>query len=159
MSRAERLRQMHERRLLWKPVPRCVTCGRIMTALSDDGVADSCERCFTLRGKVVADTSASVAAAFQAAVEDADCLVEQTRAAPSIWDARLRPGQVTVRIVSGSARGARGWSVLRLTPSFGSDVEVFALASSAIGEAVRVVNGHREVPAGGQRKSPPWVWL
>ena len=31
MSRTERLRHMHERRLLWKPVPHCDTCGRALT--------------------------------------------------------------------------------------------------------------------------------
>jgi hypothetical protein len=129
---------MHERRLRWKPVPRCVECGRVLTALSDEGVA-ACERCLTIRGEIVPDTPAKVAAAFQAAVVDADRLVLQTRAVASIWDVRLGPGPVNARIVSGSARGSRGWSVLRLTPSFGADVEVFALATSAIGEAVRVV--------------------
>ena len=52
---------------------------------------------------------------------------------------RLRPGTVETRIVSSSARGQRGWSVLRLTPAFGADVEIYSLASSAIAEAVRVV--------------------
>jgi hypothetical protein len=41
--------------------------------------------------------------------------------------------------VSASARGQRGWSVLRLTPSFGADVELFGSARSAVGQCVRVV--------------------
>jgi hypothetical protein len=94
----------------------------------------------TMAGDVVADTSATVAATFAAAVADPDQLVERTRAVPSIWDARLRPGSVTARIASGSVRGQqRGWSVLRLAPAFGADTERFALAESAVGEAVRVV--------------------
>ena len=138
MSRTERLRHMHERRLLWKPVPHCDTCGRALTAVSDMGTAP-CERCLTVAGEVVADTPALVAAAFQAASLDPDLLVEQTRTVPSIWDVRLRTGTVETRVVSSSARGQRGWAVLRLTPAFGADVEVYALASSAIAEAVRVV--------------------
>jgi hypothetical protein len=88
---------------------------------------------------MVADGEAAVAATFAAAAADPQLLVEQTRAIPSIWDARLRPGAVTVRIASVTARGQRGWSVLRLAPAFGADSERFASASSAVGEAVRVV--------------------
>jgi hypothetical protein len=138
MSRNDRLKQMHERRLLWKPIPRCAHCGRALTAMVIGSAP--CERCMTVAGDLVADTSATVAATFAAAVSDPDALVERTRAAPSIWDARLRPGGVTARIASGSVRGQqRGWSVLRLAPTFGADTERFALAASAVGEAVRVV--------------------
>jgi hypothetical protein len=137
-SRNERLKQMHERRLLWKPIPRCAECGRTLTAMVIGSAP--CERCLTVAGDVVADTTASVAAAFAAAVSDPQQLVERTRAIPSIWDARLRPGGVTARIASGSVRGQqRGWSVLRLAPAFGADTERFALAESAVGEGVRVV--------------------
>ncbi len=136
-SRTERLRQMHERRLLWKPIPRCAECGRALTTVVEGRAP--CERCLTVAGTVVADTSAAVAATFAAAVADPELLVEQTRAIPSIWDARLRPGGVTVRVASGSARGQRGWSVLSLAPAFGADTERFAVAASAVGEAVRVV--------------------
>ena len=137
MSRNERLKQMHERRLLWKPIPRCAECGRALTAVVD-GPAP-CECCLTLAGTMVADGEAAVAATFAAAAADPQLLVEQTRAIPSIWDARLRPGAVTVRVASGTARGQRGWSVLRLAPAFGADSERFASATSAVGEAVRVV--------------------
>jgi hypothetical protein len=137
MSRNERLKQMHERRLLWKPIPRCAECGRALTAVLD-GPAP-CERCLTVAGTMVADTTAAVGVTFAAAVADPGRLVEQTRAIPSIWDARLRPGGVTVRVASGSAPGQRGWSVLRLAPAFGGDTERFAVAASAVGEAVRVV--------------------
>jgi hypothetical protein len=136
-SRNERLKQMHERRLLWKPIPRCAQCGRALTAVVE-GPAP-CERCLTVAGTMVADTAAAVAATFAAAVADPELLVEQTRAIPSIWDARLRPGGVTLRVASGSAQGQRGWSVLRLAPAFGADTERFAVAASAVGEAVRVV--------------------
>jgi hypothetical protein len=137
MSRNERLKLMHERRLLWKPIPRCAQCGRALTAVVD-GPAP-CERCLTVAGTIVADTATAVAAAFAAAVADPQRLVEQTRAIPSIWDARLRPGGVAVRVASGTARGQRGWSVLRLAPAFGADTERYASAASAVGEAVRVV--------------------
>jgi hypothetical protein len=90
-------------------------------------------------GAFVADTAAAVAATFAAAVADPEGLVERTRAIPSIWDPRLRPGGVPVRVASGTARGQRGWSVLRLSPAFGADAERFASAAPAVGEAVRVV--------------------
>jgi hypothetical protein len=138
MNRSERLKQMHERRLLWKPIPRCARCGRALTAMVIGSAP--CERCLTVAGDLVADSCATVAATFGAAVSDPDLLVERTRAIPSIWDPRLRPGRVTARIVSGSVRGQqRGWSVLRLAPAFGADTERFALAASAVGEGVRVV--------------------
>jgi hypothetical protein len=138
MSRTERLREMHERRRLWTPVPRCVQCRRTLSAVVLDGVAP-CERCLTVSGEMVPDSTPVVTAAFRAAVHDADGLARETRACPSIWDARLRPVPVQALLVSSAARGRRGWSVLRLTPSFGADVELFALAATAIGEAVRVV--------------------
>ena len=107
---------MHERRLLWAPVPRCPRCGRILATLVP-GIDVSCERCLTVKGDITPDTPAMVTTAFQ----------------------RLGEGQVNAHVVSSSARGQRGWSVLRITPSFGADVELFALAGSAIPEAVRVV--------------------
>ncbi len=137
MSRNERLKQMHERRLLWKPIPRCAECGRALTAVVDGPTP--CERCLTVDGTMVADTPAAVAATFTAAIADPQLLVDQTRAIPSIWDARLRPGGVTLRVASGTARGQRGWAVIRLAPAFGADSERFASAASAVGEAVRVV--------------------
>jgi hypothetical protein len=129
---------MHERRLLWAPVPRCPRCGRILATLVP-GIDASCERCLTVKGDLTPDTPAMVTTAFQAAVAHTEDLVEQTRASASIWDGRLGEGQVNAHVVSSSARGQRGWSVLRITPSFGADVELFALAGSAIPEAVRVV--------------------
>jgi hypothetical protein len=69
MSRAERLRHMHERRRLWRQVPRCVECGRVLSAVVVDGMA-SCERCLTMRGELVADSVALVSAAFQVAAAD-----------------------------------------------------------------------------------------
>jgi hypothetical protein len=110
----------------------------VLSAVVSDGVAP-CEGCLTRRGEVAADSASTVTAAFQIAAADDVVLVQQTRAVPSIWDDRLRPVPVHARIVSSSARGQRGWAVLRLTPSFGADVEQFALAKSAVGEGVRVV--------------------
>ena len=106
MSRNERLKQMHERRFRWKAIPRCAECGRTLTAIVDG--ASPCEHCLTVAGTIVADTSAVVAAAFAAAMADPERLVEQTLAIPSIWDARLRPGEVTLRVVSGTARRGSG---------------------------------------------------
>ena len=137
ISRNERLKQMHERRFLWKPIPRCVECGRTLTVIVDG--ASPCEQCLTVAGTMVADTSAAVAAAFAAAVADPERLVEQTLAIPSIWDARLRPGEVNLRVASGTARGQRGWAVLRLAPAFGAENERYASVASAVGEGVRVV--------------------
>ena len=138
MSRTERLRLMHERRALWQPIPRCASCGRVLSLVTPDGVAP-CERCLTIEGVVTADSAAAVTLAFQAAVQGIEQLVEQVRAERSIWDARLRDRQVAARVVSSAARGQKGWSVLRLAPSFGVEVEPYALTSSAIGTAVRVV--------------------
>ena len=138
MSRTERLRLMHERRALWQPIPRCTTCGRVLSVLNVDGNSP-CERCLTIAGVVTADSPATVTSAFQAAVRDIGEVVEQTRAVRSIWDPRLRDREISARVVSTSARGQKGWSVLRLAPTFGERVEPFALTSSAIGMAVRVV--------------------
>src|SRR5829696_5490747 len=132
MSRTERLRHMHERRLLWQPIPRCASCGRVLSVLTADGVSP-CERCLTADGVLTVDSPATVTAAFQTAVADIEQVVERIRAERSIWDSRLRDCDISARVVSGSARGQRGWSVLRLTPSFGADVELFALVNSAIG--------------------------
>jgi hypothetical protein len=129
---------MHERRALWQPIPRCTRCRRILVVLGR-GTEVSCERCLTVKGELTPDTPAMVTAAFQAAVARIDELAEETRAVPSIWDSRLSDGQVSAHVVSSSARGQRSWSVLRLAPSFGADVEVYSLADSAIAEAVRVV--------------------
>lgn len=129
---------MHERRATWQPVPRCPRCKRILVTLSS-GNGVQCERCLTVKGDITPDTPAMVTAAFQAAVARPDDLAVQTRAVGSIWDARLGEGNVVAHVVSSSARGQRSWSVLRLSPSFGADAEVFALADSAIAEAVRVV--------------------
>jgi hypothetical protein len=108
MSRDDRLRLMHERRLVWTPTPRCPECGRAVTAMVVGSVP--CERCLTVAGDMVADTSATVTATSAAAVSDPDLLVERTRAIPSIWNARLRPGGVTARIASGSVQSQpRGW--------------------------------------------------
>jgi len=130
---------MHERRLSWQPVPRCTRCGRILATVSAGPADAACERCLTVKGDLTPDTPAMVTAAFQAAVAKSEDLVAQVREAPSIWDARLGDGQIATHVVSSSARGQRSWSVLRITPSFGADVEVFALADSAIAQAVRVV--------------------
>jgi hypothetical protein len=129
---------MHERRLQWQPVPRCARCGRILV-VPGAGSDGSCERCRTVKGELTADTPAVVTTAFQAAVARTDELVGTVRAAASIWDSRLGDGQVSAHVVSSSARGQRSWSVLRLSPSFGADAEVYALAESAIAEAIRVV--------------------
>jgi hypothetical protein len=129
---------MHERRLLWQPIPRCTRCRRILVVLGG-GTEVACERCLTVKGDLTPDTPTMVTAAFQAAVARIDELAQETRSLPSIWDARLGDGQVAAHVVSSSARGQRGWSVLRLAPSFGADAEVYALAESAIAEAVRVV--------------------
>jgi hypothetical protein len=137
MSRTDRLRHMHERRLSWQPIPRC-SCGRVLSALSKEGVGP-CERCLTLCGDLQVDTKAVVTAAFQNAVRDRTQLVERALAAPSIWDARLQPAELAAHVVSSSALGQRGWWALRVTPSFGADVERFALVDSALGESVRVV--------------------
>jgi len=99
----------------------------------------ACERCLTVKGDLTPDTPAMVTAAFQAAVARIDGLAEETRAVATIWDTRLSDGQVAAHVVSSSARGQRGWSVLRVAPSFGADAELYALADSAIAEAVRVV--------------------
>jgi hypothetical protein len=139
MSRTERMRHMHERRLLWRPIPRCTTCDRILSVLTDDGVASACERCSTVSGDLTADTPATVGAVFRTAVDDVGRVVEQVRAESSIWDSRLRDRELSARIVSAAARGQRGWAVLRLTPGFGGQVQLFAKASSAVGESVRVV--------------------
>ena len=138
MSRTERLRHMHERRALWQPIPRCVSCGRILSTLPVDGVSP-CERCLAVDGMLQADSPAAVTAAFRSAAEHIEELVEETRAELSIWDHRLRDRDLSARVVSSSARGQRGWSVLRVAPSFGAKVELFALANSAIGTGVRVV--------------------
>jgi hypothetical protein len=110
----------------------------VLSALSKDGAAP-CERCLTLGGDLEVDTTAVVTAAFQQAVRDRAHLVEQALAAPSIWDARLQPAELTAHVVSSSALGQRGWWALRVTPSFGADVERFALVDSALAESVRVV--------------------
>jgi hypothetical protein len=138
MSRTDRLRDMHERRLQWQPIPRCARCRRILVMLGS-GREVPCERCLTVSGELTPDTPAMVTAAFQGAVARIDDLAEETRAIPSIWDARLGDGQVAAHVVSSAARGQRSWSVLRLAPSFGADAEVYALAESAIAEGVRVV--------------------
>jgi hypothetical protein len=138
MSRTERLRLMHERRALWQPIPRCATCGRVLSVLTPDGDSP-CERCLTIAGVVTADSPAVVTSVFQAAVRGIEEMVEQTRAERSIWDPRLQDREISARVVSSSARGQKGWSVLQLAPTFGEKVERFALTSSAIAMAVRVV--------------------
>jgi hypothetical protein len=137
MSRTERLRHMHERRLSWQPIPRC-SCGRVLSALGTAGVGP-CERCLTVQGDLQVDTKEAVTAAFQRAVQDGTELVEHALAAPSIWDGRLQRAEISAHVVSSSAPGQRGWWALRVTPSFGADAERFALVDSAMGESVRVV--------------------
>lgn len=129
---------MHERRALWQPIPRCVTCGRILSILPVDGVSP-CERCLSVDGVLHADSPGVVTAAFHSSAQHIDELVDETRAEASIWDHRLRDRRLSARVVSSAARGQRGWSVLRVAPSFGAKVEQFALANSAIGTGVRVV--------------------
>jgi hypothetical protein len=107
--------------------------------LTEEGVVSACERCSTLSGALKPDTPAVVGVVFRMAADDIGRAVEQTRAESSIWDARLRDREILARIVSASARGQRGWSVLRLTPSFGAQVELFVSARSAVGQSVRVV--------------------
>jgi hypothetical protein len=128
MSRADRLKAMHERRRRWRPIPRCRVCDRVLAVRRPDG-SSPCERCLTVGGDIVADTPAAVVAAFQAAVD----------ATASVWDPRLLPKEISVRVASGTARPPRGWAVLRLMPAFGLDLEKFALVESATNEAVRVV--------------------
>src|SRR5205085_8376299 len=98
-----------------------------------------CERCLTIRGELAVDTPPVVTAAFQHAARDGSQLVEHTLAAPSIWDSRLRPTEVSAHVVSSSAPGQRGWWALRVTPSFGADAERFALVESALAESVRII--------------------
>ena len=138
MSRAERLRDMIERRRQWQTVPHC-SCGRVLPLLGKDGLAP-CERCLTLSGDVTVDAPAAVTTAFQRAVRmSSEELIDEALAMPSIWDERLSARPLTARVVSASANGQRGWWVLRLTPSFGADAERFSLATSAVHESVRVV--------------------
>jgi hypothetical protein len=98
-----------------------------------------CERCLTLRGDLQVDTKAVVTAAFQDAVRDRTLMVDRALAVPSIWDARLQRAELAAHVVSSSAPGQRGWWALRVTPSFGADVERFALVDSALAETVRIV--------------------
>jgi hypothetical protein len=137
MSRTERVRHMHERRVRWQPIPRCAPCGRALSVLTLDGVSPY-ERS-TVDGVLSADSPVTVTAAFHTAARGIEQRVEQIRPEPSIWDLRLRDYDISALVVAASARGQRGWSVLRLTPSFGARVELFALARSAIGSGVRVV--------------------
>jgi hypothetical protein len=138
MSRTDRLKAMHDRRLRWQPIPRCRVCGRVLAVRQPDGSAP-CERCLTVDGEIVADTTAAVAAAFEAAAADPEALTAHVRSSTSVWDARLQAKVVSCRVASGTGRRARGWAVLRVTPGFGLDVERFALVESATAEAVRVV--------------------
>ena len=137
MSRTERLKSMHERRMSWQPIPHC-SCGRVLSSLTKDGVGQ-CERCLTIGGDLQVDSSAVVTAAFQHAIGNPAELVEHALAAPSIWDPRLHRGDVSARVVSTSARGQRGWWALRVMPSFGADAERFALVASALDESVHVI--------------------
>jgi hypothetical protein len=138
MSRADRLKAMHERRRRWRPIPRCRVCDRVLAVRRPDG-SSPCERCLTVGGDIVADTPAAVVAAFQAAVDAPAELTARVRATASVWDPRLLPKEISVRVASGTARPPRGWAVLRLMPAFGLDLEKFALVESATNEAVRVV--------------------
>lgn len=137
VTRTDRLKRMHERRLSWQPIPRC-SCGRVLSSLNKNGVAP-CERCLTIGGDLVVDTTAVVTAAFQLASHDGAQLVQDALVEPSIWDDRLRRMELSARVVSTSARGQRGWWALRVAPGFGSDAERFALVASALAEGVRIV--------------------
>ena len=139
MSRTERLRQMHERRLLWQPIPRCGSCGRVLSVLPTGEEVAPCERCLIADGVLSVDSPASVTAAFQSAARCIEQVVEQTRGEASIWDSRLGNREISARVMSGSATGQRGWAVLRLTPSFGAKVEQYARVETAVREGVRVV--------------------
>jgi len=130
---------MHERRRLWQPIPRCGSCGRVLSALPTGEDVPPCERCLIANGVLSVDSSASVTAAFQKAARCIEQVVEQTRGDASIWDSRLRNHKISARVMSGPPRGQRGWSVLRLTPSFGAKVEQYALVEPAVREGVRVV--------------------
>lgn len=131
-SRTERLRQVHGRRLLWQPIPRCGSCGRVLSVLSTAETAAACERCLVVDGVLSVDSPASVTAAFQNAARCIGQVVEETRGEASIWDSRLQNHNVSARLMSGSPRGQRGWSVLRLTPSCGAKVEQYACVEPAV---------------------------
>ena len=63
--------------------------------------------------------------------------MEQTRGEASIWDSRLQNHNISARLMSSSPRGQRGWSVVRLIPSFRANVD--ACVEPAVREGVRVV--------------------